>query len=243
MRTAIILGAKSDMAKALAVNLAKRKVDLVLAARNAAEMKPMKMELETAYHISVSLVEFDALNYSSHVSFMQQIPENSDAVFCVFGFLGNQELAEQNNKEMLKIIETNYVGAVSILELFASKFQQQRKGIIVGISSVAGDRGRQSNYFYGSSKAALTTYLSGLRNRLRVYNVQVLTVKPGYVKTAMTAHLQLPKFITATAEEVAEQIMHAIDSNRNEIYVLPIWRYIMLVIKLIPERIFKRMKL
>lgn len=144
---------------------------------------------------------------------------------------------------MLKIMETNYVGAVSILELFANKFQQQREGVIVGISSVAGDRGRQSNYFYGSSKAAFTAYLSGLRNRLRMYNVQVLTVKPGYVKTAMTAHLQLPKFITATAEETADEIMRAIDLNKNEIYVLPVWRYIMLVIKLIPERIFKRMKL
>ncbi len=243
MRTAIILGAKSGIAKALAVSLAKRHVDLVLAARNSNELIPVKSELETSYNVSVSIVEFDALNYSSHASFLQQIPKNTDAVFCVFGYLGSQQLAEENSEEMLKIMETNYVGAVSILELFAGKFQQQHEGVIVGISSVAGDRGRQSNYFYGSSKAALTSYLSGLRNRLRIHNVQVVTVKPGYVKTAMTTHLQLPKFITATAEEVAEEIMRAVAQNRNEIYVLPVWKYIMLVIKLIPERIFKRMKL
>ena len=108
---------------------------------------------------------------------------------------------------------------------------------------MAGERGRQSNYFYGSSKAGFTAYLSGLRNRLHKSNVHVLTVKPGYVKTAMTAHLQMPPVISTSPDVVAKKILNAIDAGRNEIYVPAIWRVIMRVIKDMPEFIFKRLKL
>ena len=117
------------------------------------------------------------------------------------------------------------------------------EGTIVGISSVAGDRGRQSNYIYGSAKAAFTAYLSGLRNDMYHKGVHVLTVKPGFVATRMTEHLDLPGPITAQPDEVADKIIKGIEKKKNIIYVRWMWRYIMLIITLIPEFIFKRLKM
>ncbi len=243
MKTAVILGAKSDIAKAIAIELASRKVNLVLAARHSIELESLEESLQSTYHIKVTLEELDALAYNTHAKFCQNLPQETDAVFCVFGYLGDQRKAETHPGEMFQIVETNFVGSVSLLEIIASKFEKSKHGLIVGISSVAGERGRQSNYFYGSSKAAFSVYLSGLRNRLYKSNVHVITVKPGYVKTRMTEHLQLPPLISTSAEVVAKSIMKSIDKGKNEIYVPGIWKEIMCFIKIIPEFIFKRMNL
>ncbi len=243
MKTAVILGAKSDIAKAIAIELASRKVNLVLAARHLMQLEPFKESLQSEYSIKVTLEELDALAYDTHGKFCQNLPHDTDTVFCVFGYLGDQKKAETEPDEMFQIIETNFVGAVSLLEIMASKFEKNKHGVIVGISSVAGERGRQSNYFYGSSKAAFSAYLSGLRNRLYKSKVQVITVKPGYVKTRMTEQLQLPPLISTSAEVVAKSILKAIDNNKSEIYVPGIWRGIMCFVKLIPEFVFKRMNL
>ena len=243
MKTALILGGKSDIAKALAVELCKQKVNLFLAARNANELKDFKIELENKFANKIFLIEFDALAFDTHEKIFEQLPISVDAVFCVFGFLGEQKKAETNRAEMFRILETNYAGAVSILEIIAGQFEKKKQGLIVGISSVAGERGRQSNYFYGSSKAGFTAYLSGLRNRLHKSNVHVLTVIPGYVKTAMTSNLQLPPVVSTTPDVVAKAITKAIANKKSVIYVPGIWRSIMLFIKLIPEFIFKKLKL
>ena len=116
-------------------------------------------------------------------------------------------------------------------------------GIIIGVSSVAGDRGRKSNYYYGSSKAAFSSYLSGIRNRLNLSNVTVLTVKPGFIKTKMTRELEFPNILSSSASNVAEKIFNAQQDKKNVIYVKWFWRYLMLVIKIIPERIFKKTSL
>jgi len=137
----------------------------------------------------------------------------------------------------------NYTGAVSILNIVANYYVSQQKGIIAGISSVAGERGRQSNYFYGSAKAGFTAYLSGLRNRLFHQQVHVLTVQPGFVYTRMTEGLPLPRLLTATPEKVADSIYLAIRKKKNVIYVKWFWRWIMLIIKCIPEFLFKKLKL
>jgi decaprenylphospho-beta-D-erythro-pentofuranosid-2-ulose 2-reductase len=117
------------------------------------------------------------------------------------------------------------------------------KGRIIGVSSVAGERGRQSNYFYGSAKAGFTAYLSGLRNRLFPACVQVLTVHPGFVTTAMTQNMKLPAILTAHPDEVAEDILRAVNKGRDVIYTKWFWRYIMCLIRLIPENLFKRLAL
>jgi hypothetical protein len=158
----------------------------------------------------------------------------------VVGYLGSQYSAQSNFSETKKIIDTNYTGIVSFLNVVADNFEMRGSGFIVGVTSVAGDRGRKSNYIYGSSKAALSAYLSGLRNRLSSANVQVLTVKPGFVFTKMTTGIDLPGALTIQPDDVARAILKAQKRNRNVIYVHWIWRWITLVINSIPEFIFKK---
>jgi decaprenylphospho-beta-D-erythro-pentofuranosid-2-ulose 2-reductase len=152
-------------------------------------------------------------------------------------------VAQTNWTETSKIIHSNYTGAVSILNIVAEDYAKKRQGTIVGISSVAGERGRQSNYLYGSAKAGFTAYLSGLRNYLFQYGVHVMSVQPGFVYTKMTEDLKLPPLLTATPAQVASAIAKAIQKKKNVLYVKWMWRYIMFIIKSIPEPIFKKLKL
>jgi short-subunit dehydrogenase len=145
--------------------------------------------------------------------------------------------------ETAKTINTNYTGAVSILNIIAADYAQRGNGTIVGISSVAGNRGRQSNYIYGSAKAGFTAYLSGLRNALYKRGVHVMTVLPGFVYTKMTEHLKLPKPLTAQPADVANVIYHGVLKKSNVVYVKWFWRWIMLIITTIPETLFKKLKL
>ena len=162
-------------------------------------------------------------------------------VVCVFGYMGDQLLARTDFDEVRKTIDVNYTGAVSILNVVADDFESRGQGAIIGISSVAGDRGRQSNYMYGSAKAGFTAYLSGLRNRLEKAGVHVMTVKPGFCRTKMTESLELPAALTAEPEQVASAIFNGLKDKRNVIYTRWMWRWIMLVIKCIPEFIFKKL--
>jgi short-subunit dehydrogenase len=157
--------------------------------------------------------------------------------------MSREKEMEDSWKETEKIISANYTGAVSILNIISRKYASQKKGIIVGISSVAGERGRQSNFLYGSAKAGFSAYLSGLRNWLYPYGVHVVCVKPGFVYTRMTENLALPALLTATPEEVGRAVYSACLKRKNIIYVKAVWRWIMLIIKLIPEPIFKKLKL
>ena len=140
-------------------------------------------------------------------------------------------------------MDANFTGAVSILNIAANDMVEKKSGTIVGISSVAGERGRMSNYIYGSAKAGFTAYLSGLRNRLQKVGVHVLTVKPGFVQTKMTEGLPLPKPLTALPEQVAKGIIKAVKKGTNEVYILGIWRLIMLIIRTIPEFVFKKLRM
>ena len=169
---------------------------------------------------------------------------DSNLLFCATGFLGKgteEGLYDHINTE--KIIDINYAKLVPIINYFAQKFEGKREGTIIGLSSVAGDRGRQSNFIYGSSKAAFTAYLSGLRNYLFSKKVHVMTVKPGFMETKMTEGLPLNPKLTATPKQAAECIYKAYKKQKNIVYVLPVWRLIMLIIIHIPEFIFKKLKL
>ena len=169
---------------------------------------------------------------------------DSNLLFCATGFLGKgteEGLYDHINTE--KIIDINYAKLVPIINYFAQKFEGKREGTIIGLSSVAGDRGRQSNFIYGSSKAAFTAYLSGLRNYLFSKKVHVMTVKPGFMETKMTEGLPLNPKLTAKPKQAAEYIYKAYKKQKNVVYVLPIWRLIMLIIQHIPEYIFKKLKL
>lgn len=244
MKNVLILGAASDIAKALAYQYASQGFDLILAARQAGRLAETAADIEVRHRVNVTSVEFDALAYEQHKAFYGALPSKPDAAICVFGYLGDQATAQRDFAEAKKIIDTNYTGAVSILEIIAADFEQRGAGTIIGISSVAGDRGRQSNYIYGSAKAALATYLSGLKNRLTKADVQVITVKPGFVRTKMTADLPLPAPVTAQPEQVARDIFRAQQKNGDAVvYTLWMWRYIMFIIRSIPEPIFKRLSL
>lgn len=242
-RYVLILGATSDMARATAYEYARNGFNLHLAARDKAALEADVHDLQVRYDVQVQAHELDVLAFGAHQSFWEELEPKPEGVLCFIGYLGKQELAQQDWQEARMILDTNYTGPVSLLNLAASAFEQQGRGFIVGVSSVAGERGRQSNYFYGSAKAGFSAYLSGLRNRLSRSNVSVLTVKPGYVDTKMTEGMDLPAPITAQPQEVAKAIYQAQQKGKNSIYVKWMWRPIMAAIRNIPEPLFKKMKL
>lgn len=241
MAEALILGAGSDMAVAIARRLAERKVNLVLAGRDMELLSDLKADIEIRYGVSVRMVYFDALDYASHRAFYAGV--RSDVTVCAFGYLGDQEKGMTDWLEAERIMATNYTGAVSILNIVAADYMQRGSGMIVGISSVAGDRGRGSNYLYGSAKAGFTAYLSGLRNRAFKKGVTVITVKPGFAATRMTAHLNLPPALTASPDQVAAAVVKGMDRKKNTVYVKGLWKWMMLVIGMIPENVFKKLSL
>ena len=239
----LIIGAKSDIAKATAREYAKHGYNLYLAARNSDELKEFADDVTVRTQRMVKLVELDILNYKSHQSFYDQFEEKPLGVIYAIGYLGEQEKAQSDFEEAQQIMDTNYTGVVSLFNIIANDFEHRRSGFMVGISSVAGDRGRKSNYIYGSAKSALTAYLSGLRNRLYDVQVHVLTVKPGFVATKMTEGMDLPEKLTAQPEEVAEDIYKAQQKGKNVLYTKWMWRWVMLIIKVIPEWKFKGMSI
>ena len=239
----LIIGAKSDIAKATAREYAKHGYDLCLAARNSDELKEFADDVIVRTQRMVKLVELDILNYKSHQTFYDSLEEKPLGVISAIGYLGEQEKAQIDFSEAKQIMDTNYTGVVSLFNIIANDFEHRRSGFMVGISSVAGDRGRKSNYIYGSAKAALTAYLSGLRNRLYDAQVHVMTVKPGFVATKMTEGMNLPEKLTAQPEEVAEDIYNAQQKGKNVLYTKWIWRWVMLIIRNIPEFQFKKMSI
>jgi len=239
----LILGATSEIAMAVAHEFARRGYNLYLAARHPEKLAGDVTDLEVRYEIGVRSLLFDALDYPSHDNFYKSLSPPPAGVICAVGHLGDQKRGERDFSEAEKIIGTNFTGCVSILNIVANDFEERSMGFIIGISSAAGDRGRKTNYLYGSSKAGLTAYLSGLRNRLQKSGVRVMTVKPGFVNTRMTAQMDLPQALTAEPGNVAGDIFKAHQKNRDVLYTRWFWRFIMLVIIHIPEKIFKRLSL
>lgn len=241
----LILGATSAIARQTARAFASRGYGLYLAGRDSEELQRDAADIRMRYGVEVHRGSFDAEAFDSHPQFLQQVEEQLgplEGVVLAFGYLGSQERASVDADETMAIINRNYVGAVSILNLCAQRMEERKRGFIVGIASVAGDRGRQSNYTYGSAKGALALYLQGMRNRLAPVGVNVLTVKPGFVDTGMTFGLP-GMFLVASPKYVGERIARAVEKGRDILYVPWFWRYIMLIITHIPERIFKRLKL
>ena len=243
MNYVLIIGAKSDIAKATAREYAKNGYDLYLAARNSSELESFANDITVRIQRTVKLVELDILDYKSHQTLYDNLEEKPLGVISAIGYLGEQEKAQSDFTEAQQIMATNYTGVVSLFNIIANDFEDRRSGFMVGISSVAGDRGRKNNYIYGSAKAALTAYLSGLRNRLYDAQVHVMTVKPGFVATKMTEGMDLPEKLTAQPEEVAEDIYKAQQKNKNVLYTKWMWRWVMMMIKMIPEWKFKGMSL
>jgi decaprenylphospho-beta-D-erythro-pentofuranosid-2-ulose 2-reductase len=243
MPTVLILGATSDIGFAIARKFASEKYNVQLAARNTNLLQPFQSDLQIRYGVQCSLHSFNALDFNSHADFYHTLIPKPDVTVYVIGYMNDNEKVITDWDESLRTINTNYTGAVSILNIIASDYASHKSGTIVGISSVAGNRGRQSNYIYGSAKAAFTAYLSGLRNKLYHDNVHVMTVLPGFVNTKMTEHLKLPPLLTANPENVADAIYNGVRTKRDVLYVKWFWKWIMMIITTIPESIFKKKKL
>lgn len=239
----LILGGRSDIGLAVAHRFAAAGHPIQLAARNADKLSDEKNDIELRYGVTVTLHDFDALATHTHSHFVASLPSLPEIALCAVGLLGDQAECERNLDAAVQVMRSNYEGPASILSVLANHFEARRSGTLVGISSVAGDRGRATNYVYGSAKAGLTAFLSGLRNRLAKKGVHVLTVLPGFVATRMTEGLDLPARLTAKPEEAAAAIEQAVSRQRNVIYVRSIWKLVMLVIRNIPEWIFKRVKI
>ncbi len=243
MSTVLILGASSDIGFAIAKKFASEKYDVQLAGRSVESLKAHQSDLQVRYQVNCTLHSFDAMDFSTHASFYESLSPKPDVTIYVIGYMNDNEKVISDWNESLRTIQTNYSGAVSILNIVAADYAKKGKGTIVGISSVAGNRGRQSNYIYGSAKAAFTAYLSGLRNKLYHNGVHVMTVLPGFVNTKMTENLKLPAALTAQPEEVGEAVYNGVKKKKDVIYVKWFWKYIMKIITNIPEPMFKKKKL
>lgn len=244
----LVVGATSGIARALCQILAKRGCRLLLAARDLDETTRLAADLRVRYQASVDVELFDALNFAEHPTFFErclQLAEDdlTGLVIC-HGSLPDQAITQTDFAAARQAIDVNFTSVVSLLNLAANYLEPRQRGFLVAISSVAGDRGRQSNYTYGSAKGALSIYLQGLRNRLHPAGVQVLTVKPGFVDTPMTHGLLNPQSpLVAAPERVARDIDRAIRKRRDVLYTPWFWWFIMSIIRGIPESIFKRLKL
>jgi decaprenylphospho-beta-D-erythro-pentofuranosid-2-ulose 2-reductase len=241
----LILGAASAIARSTAAVFAAKGYSLYLAGRDARELERLASDLEIRYRTEVRHGVFDAEDYDNHTRFVERVTDEMgelEGVLLAFGYLGGQPSAAQESADRVAVIARNLTGAINLLEPLAASLEHRGRGFIIGISSVAGDRGRQSNYIYGSAKGGFTIYLQGLRNRLFHSGVRVMTVKAGFVDTAMTYGMP-GLFLVARPADVGEQIVRALEKGRDVVYIPWFWRYIMLVLKLLPESIFKRLRL
>jgi short-subunit dehydrogenase len=242
----LLLGATSGIGKAIARRWAAQGKNLLLAARDTDECQRQAADLHTRFGIEAYSVPFDALAFDQHEQFWRDCLARAggklEGVVLCYGFMASQQDADRDPRLVRQTIDVNYTSPVSILNLAARDFEAARQGYICGFSSVAGDRGRQSNFYYGSAKAAFSTYLQGLRNRLFKSGVSVTTVKPGFVDTGMTWGLP-GMFLVAGPEKVAADTWRAVERKQSILYTPFFWRYIMLIIRSVPEFIFKRMKL
>lgn len=227
----LIVGANSDIAQACIPIFEEKGISLILAAHKPADITSDKHEVISldvtqtdAAIATIASLEFDGIIYAAGA-----LPDNETALF---------------GTDAERVMAVNYTAAVRMLGPVAQKFKAQKSGVIVGISSVGAARGKSSNVIYGSAKSGFDHYLSGLRQYMHPHGVRVITIRPGFVATKMTNGMNLPSKLTAKKEKVARAIVkHALQGNRNVIYVKPVWRLITSIINRIPEPIFKRKQL
>lgn len=244
-KTILVLGATSAMAQAWMRLLAPQGASFFLVARNSAHLDSVGKDLVTRGAAAVHVETANLDDTAGHVAMLESAVAalgNLDCAFIAHGVLGDQAAGEKDFAIASASLQTNFLSTVSLVTWLANYFATEHRGRLVVISSVAGDRGRKSNYIYGAAKAALNAFLDGVRNRLDREGVQVLTVRPGFVATPMTAHLpQGPLF--AVPDDVAQDILRAIEHRRDVLYTPWFWRWIMALIRIIPEWKFKKMDL
>ena len=241
----MIVGATSALAHETAKLFARNGAELFLVGRTPEKLEVVASDLKVRGAQRVETYLLDLSELARHQKLWDQALATLgelDMLLIAYGTLGDQRKCELSVEETLKEFQNNCTSVISLLTLSANYFEQRRRGCIAVISSVAGDRGRKSNYVYGTAKAALTTFLQGLRNRLFSSGVTVVTVKPGFVATPMTAHMK-SGLLMANAEAVGQGIYEAMMKKKELVYLPWFWQPIMLIVKSIPESLFKRLSL
>jgi hypothetical protein len=242
----LVVGATSGIAQAVARRYAERGARLFLAARSAGKLETVAADLRARGAAAVDTFVMDAAD-PAQLALMQQAAWSAlgavQVALIAYGTLPDRERAAENTDYLIREFRLNAESVLVCLAGLAQRFQAQGAGVIAVIGSVAGDRGRASNYLYGAAKAAIHAFASGLRAQLYRQGVHVVTIKPGFVATQMTAHLHLPERLTAHPDAVAARIVAAVDRRRAVVYVPGFWRLIMLVVRMLPETIFMRLKL
>jgi len=245
MSNILILGATSAIAKHTTRLFAADGDSLYLVARNEDKLSSMKQDMLVRGATEVNYESLDLADEQQHEKLISRATEamgSIDIVLVAYGTLGIQKESEKNYTNTLKELQVNCLSVISLLTLLANQLELQKSGSIAVISSPSGDRGRQSNYIYGTAKGALSIFLQGLRNRLAKSNVHVLTIKPGFVDTPMTKDFK-KGFLWADPKVISKGIYNAIKKKREVVYLPFFWRYIMMVIKSIPEKLFKHLSL
>ncbi len=239
----LILGATSAIAKGTAAALARRGHPLFLAARDTEEAERIAANIHVRYGVEAATGPFDAGDPGSHGKVLRDADARMgglEGILIAFGFLGDQAIAARDVEFAQRIIRIDFSDAVSVLIHAAGYLEGRRRGFIVGLSSVAGDRGRRRNYPYGAAKGALSLYLQGLRSRLHPAGVRVMTVKLGFVDTPMTFGLP-GMFLVDSPGRAGEAIARALDRGCDVVYVPWFWRYVLWAVRLVPERWYKRL--
>lgn len=239
----LVLGATSAIAEATLRLLAPHGARFFLVARNAQKLQAVAADIKIRGAVNVTTHVMDLDDTAAHPAMLAAAAENLGTIqlaLLAHGILGDQEKAEQNYLEAEAILGTNFMAPVSLITWLANYFATSHQGCLAVISSVAGDRGRKSNYVYGASKGALNIFLDGVRNRIDREGVHVLTIKPGFVATPMTAHLP-QNALFAQPSKVAAGILTAIRKRKDVAYVPGFWALIMLILRMIPRPIFKKL--
>lgn len=244
-KTVLVVGGSSDIGRATALRYARAGWRVWIAARDVATAQRNADDIKTRTGIDPAVYPLDVLQTDRLKDFVAGLPALPDTVISMIGELGDQSRAQTDLAHATTIMRTNFEAPALLLGLFAEVFETRGFGTIVGVSSVAGDRGRASNYLYGAAKAGFSQFLSGLRNRMALAGrVRVVTVKPGFVHTRMTQHLTLPAALTVEPERVAADIFSAAEEKpRDVIYVGRRFRLVMAIICAIPEALFKKLRL
>ena len=242
----LVIGATSAIAVAVQRIYAKKEAELFLVGRSEEKLQQTSADLLSLGAKSVDHFIMDATEVSSHSNMLDQCVLNLgqiDVALIAHGTLPDQERCETDVEYALEEFTNNGTSVIALLTLLAQQFEKQRCGTMAVISSVAGDRGRPSNYLYGSAKSAVTSFCEGLRGRMFKLGVHLMTIKPGFVDTPMTQGLDLPKPLVATPEKVAEAIVRGVNAKSNTIYTPWFWQLIMLIVKHIPQGVFKRLSM
>lgn len=245
MKKILIIGATSAIAREVAKIYAAKKYRLCLTGRDGKKLRIVADDLDTRGAEAVHVLAVELTDPATHGDMIKRAGEllqGIDSVLIAYGSLPDQPACEADAEQALRELNINFISVVALLTQLANDMEQRGHGSLAVISSVAGDRGRQSNYIYGAAKGGLSIFLQGLRNRLASKGVQVLTIKPGFVDTPMTVDFK-KGLLWVSAETIAQGIVKAIDKKRDIVYLPWFWWGIMLIIKSIPERIFKKMKL